>query len=88
LTGFAGGALLVVEASAGAEGEEGKKVESWRGLRIRCEASMNAFPAFEGANVIGCKCEPFAALPFGFEAIVPIALDACRVIGLDVMDWF
>jgi hypothetical protein len=49
---------------------------------------MNAFPSFEGANVIDCQCEPFTALPFGFEAIVPIALDACRVIGLDVVDWF
>jgi hypothetical protein len=49
---------------------------------------MNAFPAPEGTNIIGCQGEPFTALPFGFEASVPIALDACRVVGLDVVDWF
>jgi hypothetical protein len=46
---------------------------------------MNAFPSPEGTHIIGCQGEPLTALPFGFEAIVPVALDACRVIGLDVM---
>jgi hypothetical protein len=49
---------------------------------------MDAFPAPEGTNIIGSQGEPFTALSFGFEASVPIGLDACGVIGLDVMDWF
>jgi hypothetical protein len=49
---------------------------------------MDAFPAFEGTDIIGCQGEPFTAFPFRFETSVPIGLDASGVIGHDVMDWF
>jgi hypothetical protein len=48
---------------------------------------MNALPAPKGTDIIGRQGEPFATLPFGSEASVPVALDACGVIGLDVMNW-